>query len=766
VIACNAGDYLQLTAYVAEAGRTLQRGSAYNFMSVVQVGNLSSVSAPTSTMCAKAYRNASLSFPSGAWTKIPFDSTAYDTSGLVQLSNGRIQISQAGYYQVNTSVTISWPASTLATWYVGIYKNGNQLDYTLQRLTADTNNTAVVADVVQCSAGDYLELWVWASFAGSTYSGGQASNFMSVSLQTSLPGAVGPTTPARAYRNAAYTVPGGGAVVPLDTIAFDPGGNFSTASSRYTAPASGYYQIDGVVGASSTGSQLQAQIWKNGSQVSSNFGASAGGGTSVSDVVYLNVGDYVDLRTYLPTGTVALSTGLSFTYMSVVQVGNQMATPASTACAKAFRTAAYTAAAGFNKVPLDTIAYDTSGMVQIGNGRIVCPVAGYYQAAGMVELGVSSSGQRLIVAIFKNGNEVARGNGSTLNVASGSQDYNVSDVVQCAAGDYLELWTYSSAGTAAMGGNTSVFNYLSVALLTPLSGTAGPTTVARAYRNAAYTLPGNGWQKIPIDKVDFDPAANISTANGRYTAPATGYYQVNGEVALGPTTGNISVMVHSALYVNGNYKTTGTVVSNSDNNGYMRASVSDILSLNAGDYVELWCYSLIAYPLVVGPSYNYLAVSQVGNSMNFKAASGDLTGNYPNPTVSTVKGGKVPVAQTDPAGGDLAGNYPNPTLAPATLTKFLQLLGTSQPLKIQIIPSVSVAFPANDGSGNSAGTINYPTPFPTANLAFIMGYFWPLGHWNFYLKNIATQGLGSAVVYTNQGGGAQNMNLSGLAIGY
>jgi len=650
ILSLNAGDYVELGVYSSAAITYTcyvgQTGEA-NSLSIAQVGNLSSVSAPTSTMAARAYRNAALTLTAGATQKIPLDTASFDTSGMVSTANGRINISQAGYYDLQASAGISGgTASADGLFQVQIWVNGAARVEGNRNTRLDQFGAALsmASDTMSLNAGDYVELYCYATSAWAVQVGA-VRNYLSLSLVSSLPGAVGPTTPARMHK-AGFTSPAASAqVMPFDVLDYDPGGNINLATYRYTCPATGYYQVDWTlnsgVGPAGTNITMYASIYKNGAgygtisratETSTDGWASVGG----SDLIPCNAGDYLQLYYY--TSGAWNNTSAQF---AVAQVGNQMAIPASTVCARGYRNAAFSLSGpGWTKVPIDTAAFDTSGAVQAANGRLVAPVAGYYQVQADVALNATSSLTfSLLISLYKNGAEVSRGTESNISMnATNGRGQNVTDIVYCNAGDYLEMYVYNSYGSLALSVGSPLYNYLSMALLTPLSGTAGPTSAARAYRNAAYTLPANGWQKIPIDTKDFDPGNNISTSANRYTAPATGYYQVNGEVALGPTTGNISVMVHSAIYVNGTYVRSGTVVSNSDNNGYMRAGVADILSLNAGDYVELWCYSLTAYALLVGPSYNYLSVTQVGNSMQFKSAGGDLTGNYPTPQLAPPRG--------------------------------------------------------------------------------------------------------------------------------
>lgn len=111
-----------------------------------------------------------------------------------------------------------------------------------------------------------------------------------------------------------------------------------------------------------------------------------------------------------------------------------------------------------------------------------------------------------------------------------------------------------------------------------------------AYRSAAWT-PGNA-AVVPFDAELFDTNNNfdITTNKGRYTVPVTGFYQLNACVSLTQTGGNPGIQ--SYIVKNGTttvaYGISTLCVAGS---WTYTMPVASLLSLVAGDYLEVYVYS-------------------------------------------------------------------------------------------------------------------------------------------------------------------------------
>jgi len=117
------------------------------------------------------------------------------------------------------------------------------------------------------------------------------------------------------------------------------------------------------------------------------------------------------------------------------------------------------------KVSLDTKNYDPSNSFDLANNRFVAPVAGYYMITGTV---IYDNAQltdqcKVITELWVNGSAVAysrlAASGTTLQGASAN------DIRHLNIGDYVELWTYHTAGANANLKAGIFYTFLAVHLL-------------------------------------------------------------------------------------------------------------------------------------------------------------------------------------------------------------------------------------------------------------------------------------------------------------
>ena len=133
-----------------------------------------------------------------------------------------------------------------------------------------------------------------------------------------------------------------------------------------------------------------------------------------------------------------------------------------------------------------------------------------------------------------------------------------------------------------------------------LAANAGNKNFFSAYSNANQTIPATTETKVAMGLEQADPDGVFDPANSRFTAPATGWYKFTVSIrvdwlsAAGVTTG----VFHIKLKKNGstNVAASETNLSSFDGATY---SVERSVSLNAGDYVELFAYYMLDSGTVV-----------------------------------------------------------------------------------------------------------------------------------------------------------------------
>lgn len=131
---------------------------------------------------------------------------------------------------------------------------------------------------------------------------------------------------ARAYRNGTQlNIPDSTwTKVELNATSFDVGSNFNTSTNKFVASIAGYYQVNANVRWINViaDKRYYIAIFKNGNEISQTISHSSYTGdlsTKISDIIYLNIDDYIELKVHQITGvdTPDVSGGTTQTYMSI-----------------------------------------------------------------------------------------------------------------------------------------------------------------------------------------------------------------------------------------------------------------------------------------------------------------------------------------------------------------------------------------------------------------------------------------------------------------
>jgi hypothetical protein len=607
-------EVVYLTAYTAGATTgTCARGQE-GTTAISHASGLSWVCAPTTndfpigvspTVAAapppaRAYRAASGPAHTGGYQKMSLDTISYDPNGYFDVvTNGRYNVPVTGYYHVDAEV---YTGGTFT--FVAIYKNGTQA------AIGGANSTgtgAMVSDVIYCNAGDYLELWFEGAADPSASTGNTDYLTVTPLTQQSIASQITPVA-ARAYRNTALSFSGSTwTKVPIDTLSFDSGSNMDVGTNhRFNCPVAGYYEVVGEVSLSGGSGAGYAAIYQNGTRVAWSGGpnGSVEGQPCATDILKCAAGDYIELYLYTAGTTGLDSIESASNYLSVSLI--QGVPGANLAAARAHRNASLSlTASAWNKIPIDTVDYDPNGYFDVAtNHRYNVPAAGPY----LVTVSASLGGSTQAAAIYKNGVAVS------WNYQANSPVTHA-DIVQCNAGDYLELYIYSTTTSLSLGSPTSTTNYISITpLVSAVTSSTSSTTqgqgvpnVARAYRNSGFSFSAGTFTKVPLDTKSFDPTGAMVdvVTNGRINIKQAGWYQVDGEVA---TTSNPTYTA-VGIYKNGT-RVAIAQVSQTGSGSDLIPSVSDVIQCAAGDYLELWVFSSVT-ALSVNSSANFLAVAQV-----------------------------------------------------------------------------------------------------------------------------------------------------------
>ena len=129
-------------------------------------------------------------------------------------------------------------------------------------------------------------------------------------------------------------------------------------------------------------------------------------------------------------------------------------------------------------------------------------------------------------------------------------------------------------------GAYSLYNYQQL-----VSQVEHPKSLARAFLETSYSTLDEEWFKVDFDALDYDVSSDFDITTDRFTCPTSGYYLISGMVTFSMQDGErieVRALSESGFEA-------GSVAHASHTNN-LSAGFTDIVFLNAGDYLELVAY--------------------------------------------------------------------------------------------------------------------------------------------------------------------------------
>lgn len=250
---------------------------------------------------------------------------------------------------------------------------------------------------------------------------------------------------------------------------------------------------------------------------------------------------------------------------------------------------------GSTPIDFDTKSFDThSGTTTGAAWKYTAPVSGIYKVSAFVNGGTGVAGA---LSVFKNGASYGA-LGYTANIAN---TQNGSLDLQLNAGDYVDV---RFSATATINGNASLSNTASWVQVERLSGPAtiqATESVIARYKCTTADTTSNT-DPINYDSKDIDTHGAVTTgASWKFTAPVSGRYLVNvSQVAATATSNTIY------LYVGGSF--SRVLAQGSANIAF---SGSDVVALNAGDYIDIRNGSGTTLTLTNDSTINHIAIARL-----------------------------------------------------------------------------------------------------------------------------------------------------------
>jgi hypothetical protein len=480
-------------------------------------------------------------------TPINFDTKDIDTDNAVTTGAGWKFTCPTGKSGTYTVVGSFAPGSAASCY---LYKNGIQ-----QKILATFGaaGQAAFAVTIDLLANDYIDV---RSGSSISLQSGVVLNWICILRvpDTNVSAGQSVATVSAQYNTSTAQVITTGNIINYSTVEWDSHSAVTTGASwKFTCPAgqAGYYKVYACLYANAS---INVELWKNGVLFKTIGTALTTINGTGSATVFLNAGDYIDIRV---TGSGTLAVGATSNYINITKVQDQATAPVIqgyTAVKADYGANGAQTISGGGQVNFDTKSIDTDSAVTTGVGtwKFTCPVGkgGVYLVCGCV---VFTSTQTVI--LYKN-NAVIR---ALTTTGGNSYAGSFATAVELQPGDFIDVRNPGNGTTVA----GVVNNFIQIESLSASTDSRIDTGwIAATLTNSWQNYPGYQVKYRKINGIVYvQGVLNVAGGQGVTTTSAFTL-----PVGFRPAQSTNKAAVASSYWLtSANYQPDGTVPCNFEN---------------------------------------------------------------------------------------------------------------------------------------------------------------------------------------------------------
>jgi hypothetical protein len=419
--------------------------------------------------------------------------------------------------------------------------------------------------------------------------------------------------------------------IVFPTILADTSGAYNAASGIYTIPESGYYLASACFRTTSitlTTTQAISLLFDlDGSTLAAATTQGTGGANAYrvdgsSGVFYANKGQQLKINGF--SNATATGSGVaSDNYFTIAKIASDQASAGSSVVAfEAFRSSVenYAPNNSFVKVNPNATTLNTTGSYNTANSRFEAPDSGVYAfTANLFIASTNVLNSRYRPAFYKNGSIYSTGN-YLAPTSSLAFCLTHSDVIYLNKGDTVELYIFGSGNNStnqleSLTGSANLrfcgYKISSPAIIPPTE------FVGCSYStNAGQSIANSGDVTVLFEDIDYDSTGSYNVANGIWTCPVAGKYDLKSCNLFVTTTSfnGTSEFVYCSIFKNGTLNTVSDYNLPATANANYGSMVNATLDLVKGDQITFRVFQSSGGPLslLTNGVYNKMSITKVG----------------------------------------------------------------------------------------------------------------------------------------------------------